>query len=160
MTGFQSVSFKKSFDKFRGSNRRGKPRIQRIARIRIGANFFSESEKSAKSAARPTESFGRAFLSPLMFRDLNDYKSTRAGGRKMACHERARSLAKCESNGPATRSSFAVVLLRTKNVVLRRTSSGITIDAVRSGGWCRRRDLNPRPRAYESLALPLSYAGP
>ncbi len=26
--------------------------------------------------------------------------------------------------------------------------------------WCRRRDLNPRPPAYEADALPLSYAGP
>lgn len=26
-------------------------------------------------------------------------------------------------------------------------------------GWCRRRDLNPRPSLYESAALPLSYAG-
>ena len=29
----------------------------------------------------------------------------------------------------------------------------------RSEGWCRRRDLNPRPPAYEADALPLSYAG-
>jgi predicted RNA-binding Zn-ribbon protein involved in translation (DUF1610 family) len=26
-------------------------------------------------------------------------------------------------------------------------------------GWSRRGDLNPRPSDYESLALPLSYAG-
>ena len=26
--------------------------------------------------------------------------------------------------------------------------------------WCRQRDLNPRPPAYEADALPLSYAGP
>jgi hypothetical protein len=26
-------------------------------------------------------------------------------------------------------------------------------------GWCQRRELNPRPKAYESSALPLSYAG-
>jgi hypothetical protein len=25
--------------------------------------------------------------------------------------------------------------------------------------WCRRRDSNSRPRDYETLALPLSYAG-
>src|ERR1700716_570518 len=25
--------------------------------------------------------------------------------------------------------------------------------------WCRRRESNPRPRDYEALALPLSYAG-
>ena len=25
--------------------------------------------------------------------------------------------------------------------------------------WCQRRESNPRPRAYESPALPLSYAG-
>lgn len=28
-----------------------------------------------------------------------------------------------------------------------------------SEGWCRRRDLNPRPPAYEADALPLSYVG-
>jgi hypothetical protein len=28
-----------------------------------------------------------------------------------------------------------------------------------SEGWCQRRDLNPRPKAYESSALPLSYSG-
>jgi hypothetical protein len=27
------------------------------------------------------------------------------------------------------------------------------------GKWCQRRDLNPRPKAYESSALPLSYSG-
>ena len=27
------------------------------------------------------------------------------------------------------------------------------------GKWCQRRELNPRPRAYESPALPLSYSG-
>jgi hypothetical protein len=26
-------------------------------------------------------------------------------------------------------------------------------------GWCQRRELNPRPKAYESSALPLSYSG-
>ncbi len=26
--------------------------------------------------------------------------------------------------------------------------------------WCRRGESNPRPRDYETLALPLSYAGP
>jgi hypothetical protein len=25
--------------------------------------------------------------------------------------------------------------------------------------WCRRRESNSRPRDYETLALPLSYAG-
>jgi hypothetical protein len=25
--------------------------------------------------------------------------------------------------------------------------------------WCQRRELNPRPKAYESSALPLSYSG-
>ena len=28
-----------------------------------------------------------------------------------------------------------------------------------SNDWCRRWDLNPRPRDYETLALPLSYTG-
>ena len=27
------------------------------------------------------------------------------------------------------------------------------------GDWCRRGESNPRPRDYETLALPLSYAG-
>src|ERR1700720_733593 len=27
------------------------------------------------------------------------------------------------------------------------------------GHWCRRGESNPRPRDYETLALPLSYAG-
>ena len=30
---------------------------------------------------------------------------------------------------------------------------------IRRYGKCQRRDLNPRPRAYESPALPLSYSG-
>ena len=30
---------------------------------------------------------------------------------------------------------------------------------IRGCGKCQRRDLNPRPRAYESPALPLSYSG-
>jgi hypothetical protein len=28
-----------------------------------------------------------------------------------------------------------------------------------SEDWCQRRELNPRPKAYESSALPLSYSG-
>lgn len=32
--------------------------------------------------------------------------------------------------------------------------------ACRCGrSWCQRRELNPRPKAYESSALPLSYSG-
>ena len=31
---------------------------------------------------------------------------------------------------------------------------------VRVRIWCRRGESNPRPRDYETLALPLSYAGP
>jgi hypothetical protein len=31
--------------------------------------------------------------------------------------------------------------------------------AWKSERWCRRWDLNPRPRDYETLALPLSYTG-
>jgi hypothetical protein len=30
---------------------------------------------------------------------------------------------------------------------------------VQKRKWCQRRDLNPRPKAYESSALPLSYSG-
>ena len=44
------------------------------------------------------------------------------------------------------------------------TSVGVRPDALQShlwlqNNWCRRRDLNPRPPAYEADALPLSYAG-
>jgi hypothetical protein len=31
--------------------------------------------------------------------------------------------------------------------------------SIRSKNWCRRGESNPRPRDYETLALPLSYAG-
>jgi hypothetical protein len=30
---------------------------------------------------------------------------------------------------------------------------------LRSKNWCQRQELNLRPKAYESSALPLSYAG-
>ena len=30
---------------------------------------------------------------------------------------------------------------------------------IKTKGWCRRGESNPRPRDYETLALPLSYAG-
>ena len=30
---------------------------------------------------------------------------------------------------------------------------------VNAKDWCRRGESNPRPRDYETLALPLSYAG-
>jgi hypothetical protein len=36
---------------------------------------------------------------------------------------------------------------------------GNTLMAIYAQKWCRRRESNPRPRDYETLALPLSYAG-
>ena len=30
---------------------------------------------------------------------------------------------------------------------------------IKNKEWCRRGESNPRPRDYETLALPLSYAG-
>ena len=41
--------------------------------------------------------------------------------------------------------------------VLRRGS--LRFPLTPSEGWCQRRELNPRPKAYESSALPLSYSG-
>src|SRR6516225_8798998 len=35
----------------------------------------------------------------------------------------------------------------------------VLLTALFSLSWCRRRESNPRPRDYETLALPLSYAG-
>jgi hypothetical protein len=36
---------------------------------------------------------------------------------------------------------------------------GNTVITICAQKWCRRRESNPRPRDYETLALPLSYAG-
>src|SRR2546429_9650092 len=44
----------------------------------------------------------------------------------------------------------------------RRAHGGHTQEPARvtpSKEWCRRGESNPRPRDYETLALPLSYAG-
>src|SRR6185312_254937 len=42
---------------------------------------------------------------------------------------------------------------------LRDQGSACQPEHQRRENWCRRRDLNPRPPAYEADALPLSYAG-
>ena len=34
-----------------------------------------------------------------------------------------------------------------------------TLGELAFENWCQRRELNPRPKAYESSALPLSYSG-
>ena len=38
---------------------------------------------------------------------------------------------------------------------LRSKRWGLKLESL----WCRRGESNPRPRDYETLALPLSYAG-
>jgi hypothetical protein len=35
----------------------------------------------------------------------------------------------------------------------------LTVCIFTAGNWCQREELNLRPKAYESSALPLSYAG-
>src|SRR5579885_320012 len=35
----------------------------------------------------------------------------------------------------------------------------VRLQRVEGKAWCRRWDSNPRPRDYETLALPLSYTG-
>src|SRR6185437_7676446 len=42
---------------------------------------------------------------------------------------------------------------------LRSSARGRNRYIAGKNRWCRRRDLNPRPPAYEADALPLSYAG-
>ena len=37
-------------------------------------------------------------------------------------------------------------------------NEGYTAGKIKKA-WCRRGESNPRPRDYETLALPLSYAG-
>ena len=57
------------------------------------------------------------------------------------------------------------MLLHTPREVVRRavviTARFGTQDVNACGhlNWCQRRELNPRPKAYESSALPLSYSG-
>src|SRR5260370_31177729 len=42
---------------------------------------------------------------------------------------------------------------------LRSSATRTSIRKEYGNKWCRRRESNPRPRDYETLALPLSYAG-
>jgi hypothetical protein len=54
------------------------------------------------------------------------------------------------------------VLLRLRNIKLAVGSEEPAANRLVEGKaveWCRRRESNPRPRDYETLALPLSYAG-
>jgi hypothetical protein len=44
-------------------------------------------------------------------------------------------------------------------VALGRNWLGLMFRKDLRNAWCRRRESNPRPRDYETLALPLSYAG-
>ena len=47
-----------------------------------------------------------------------------------------------------------------KTEVTRRLSNAVEFVAkYLQNEWCRRGESNPRPRDYETLALPLSYAG-
>jgi hypothetical protein len=41
----------------------------------------------------------------------------------------------------------------------REERQGPNLFIVGGKTWCRRWDSNPRPRDYETLALPLSYTG-
>lgn len=41
---------------------------------------------------------------------------------------------------------------------MNREKAGV-IRLIRRGNWCQRQELNLRPKAYESSALPLSYSG-
>ena len=48
---------------------------------------------------------------------------------------------------------------KTLEITVFQLNFWTSADVLGSGGWCRRRESNPRPRDYETLALPLSYAG-
>ena len=55
----------------------------------------------------------------------------------------------------AERAEYTIFFLHFAGVaILRRYVLG-----AKQKIWCRRRESNPRPRDYETLALPLSYAG-
>jgi hypothetical protein len=41
----------------------------------------------------------------------------------------------------------------------KRNTAGNDLISRKKQKWCRRGESNPRPRDYETLALPLSYAG-
>ena len=86
----------------------------------------------------------------------------------------AASFAFGTSHGPrcrsAWKSSTRVCWKRTGHFFeMLNSSGGTSRQACRTSGWagrtafeeqwCQRRELNPRPKAYESSALPLSYSG-
>ena len=56
-------------------------------------------------------------------------------------------------------NSMAACLLICSTMRLLGGRELLARDAGDAFGWCQRRDLNPRPKAYESSALPLSYSG-
>ena len=67
---------------------------------------------------------------------------------------RLRTIGRADRSGPGRKrrpSPFGLWRTPAHEGLARRSFS--------EGGWCRRRDLNPRPPAYEADALPLSYAG-
>src|SRR5882762_1867345 len=50
--------------------------------------------------------------------------------------------------------------VQTRARQIQRNAIGATkVQRIQREKWCRRRESNPRPRDYETLALPLSYAG-
>ena len=63
---------------------------------------------------------------------------------------------------PIGRTSFGSVVRLTRSQNSVRTSTHVQTDDIRSplqSGKCQGGELNSRPRAYESPALPLSYPG-
>src|SRR5580692_6410912 len=59
----------------------------------------------------------------------------------------------------AERAEYTLSPGTTAAVVLGKYWLGLMFLRDFRKAWCRRRESNPRPRDYETLALPLSYAG-
>ena len=51
------------------------------------------------------------------------------------------------------------ILVNVLRLLERRKARACNSFQIKKKEWCRRGESNPRPRDYETLALPLSYAG-